>query len=182
MGEIRLGRGGRYEATVVAPTALAQAAIEKGTIVVGWGKVRVFPIRPRPLRCQRCLARGHVAASCPAPSARLSLCFKCGEPGHVARVCEDKPRCPVCAEAGRSQTSHRAGSWGCPLVPPIRGKDKILEAASRRVGDTGSAGAGADSGAASFVNIVNTCVNNNNGMKVEQADPAPQCNLDIVLG
>ncbi|XP_043498461.1 uncharacterized protein LOC122521786 [Polistes fuscatus] len=110
MGDIHLGRGGRYEATVVAPTALCQAAVGKGSILVGRSRVRVFPVRPRPLRCHRCLARGHVAASCPAPSARMGVCFRCGEPGHVTKDCGNKPKCPICVEAGRSQTSHRAGS------------------------------------------------------------------------
>ncbi|KAI4474934.1 hypothetical protein M0804_014599 [Polistes exclamans] len=99
---VHLGSGGRYEATVVAPTTLCLAAIDRGSILVGCSRVRVFPVRPRPLRCHRCLARGHVAASCPAPGARMGVCFRCGEPWHVAKDCRNKPKCPICLEAGRS--------------------------------------------------------------------------------
>ncbi|XP_043502784.1 uncharacterized protein LOC122524539 [Polistes fuscatus] len=168
MGEIRPGRGGRYEATVVAPTALARAAIDRGNILVGWGRVRVFPVRPRPLRCHRCLARGHVAAFCPAPCARTDVCFRCGEPGHVARECGAGPKCPVCAEAGRSQTSHRAGSWECPLVPPIRRKDLILRVADKDATQVRGSSVPA-------ANSVGPCVGpkgpEDSGMEVEQAAP-----------
>ncbi|XP_043501572.1 serine/arginine-rich splicing factor RS2Z33-like [Polistes fuscatus] len=178
MGDIRPGRGGRYEATVVAPTALARAAIDKGNILVGWGRVRGFPVRPRPLKCHRCLARGHVAASCPAPCARTNVCFRCGEPGHVARECGAGPKCPVCAEAGRSQTSHRAGSWECPLVPPIRRREQILEVANKNVAPVRVNDLPADKSAGLSVGPIGPV---NNAMEVEQAAPPPPCNLNMLL-
>ncbi|XP_043499934.1 zinc finger CCHC domain-containing protein 13-like [Polistes fuscatus] len=186
MGDIHLGRGGRYEATIVAPTALCQAAVGKGSILVGWSRVRVFPVRPRPLRCHRCLARGHVAASCPAPSARMGVCFGCGEPGHVAKDCGDKPKCPICVEAGRSQISHRAGSWECPLVPPIRGRDIILGVAAGRrdtsgrdIDVLGSAGDKTRSQTKSVVISAGPSAGPSveNDMEVEQVNPAPPCSL-----
>ncbi|KAI4473027.1 hypothetical protein M0804_015516 [Polistes exclamans] len=155
MGEVYLGMGSRYEVTVVAPTALCLAAIDRGNILVGF------------------LARGHVAASCPAPGARMGVCFRCGEPVHVTKDCEDKRRCPICVEARRSRTSHRTGSWECPLVPPIKGRDIILGGVVDRQGKSKCAknvpkSAGAKTVVQGAVHSAGLSVDND--MEVEQAN------------
>ncbi|KAI4475442.1 hypothetical protein M0804_014305 [Polistes exclamans] len=179
MGEVHLGRGSRYEVTVLAPSALCQAAIDRGSILVGWSSVRVFPVRPRPLRCHRCLARGHVAASCPAPGVRRGVCFRCREPGHVAKDFEDKPRCPICVAAGRSRTSHRAGTWECTLVPPTKGRDIILEGVADRQGKSGCA-KNVPGSAGEKTTVVQGAVhsaglNVDYDMEVEQVSSTPPC-------
>ncbi|XP_035721742.1 uncharacterized protein LOC118449778 [Vespa mandarinia] len=126
VGEIRIGRGRLGEATVTAPMPVIRAALERGRIDVGLTKVRVHELRQRPLTCHRCLARGHVVATCPATKSRTDLCYICGKPGHVAKACTDKVACPVCTDAGRKQTNHRAGSWECPVVPPKKWVDKVF--------------------------------------------------------
>ncbi|KAI4475777.1 hypothetical protein M0804_014093 [Polistes exclamans] len=107
---MRLSRGRLSEVTVTALTALCLAALDRKRININLTSVRVLLLGPRPLRCHRCLARGHVAVSCPAPFARIGVCFVCGEPSHVARMFTSMPRCPICVEAGRPQSSHKAGS------------------------------------------------------------------------
>ncbi|KAI4472771.1 hypothetical protein M0804_015619 [Polistes exclamans] len=140
MGEIYMGRGGRYEVTVVAPTALCQAAIEKGHVVIG-----------------------------------------CGEPGHVARDCGDKLRCPICVEAGRSRISHRAGSWECPLVPPARGKGRVntLGGVAGQRDKLGGSDMNASGSAGKELNSVLGNVDNSvgEGMEIKQTGSAPPCDL-----
>ncbi|XP_035725543.1 uncharacterized protein LOC118443130 [Vespa mandarinia] len=128
--EIRIGRVRLGEATVTAPTPVIRAALERGRIDVGLTKMRMHKLRQRPLTCHRCLTRGHVVATCLATKSRTDLCYVCGKPGHVAESCTDKMACPVCADAGRKQTNHRAGSWECPVVSPKKWVDKVFVKAS----------------------------------------------------
>ncbi|KAI4489986.1 hypothetical protein M0804_004168 [Polistes exclamans] len=88
--DMQAGRGGLGEVTVVALTALGCAAVEKEKIIVGFSSARVLALRPKPLKCHRCLARGHVAASCPSTKTRAGACFICGEPGNMARTRKNK--------------------------------------------------------------------------------------------
>ncbi|XP_047365391.1 uncharacterized protein LOC124955267 [Vespa velutina] len=118
VGEIRIGRSRAAEVTVSAPVSVIRAALEKGRIKMGLTLVRVHELRQPPLRCHRCLAQGHVAVMCPDTKSRTDLCYVCGKPGHLGKTCTDKPACPVCIDAGRKPTNHRAGSWECPVVPP----------------------------------------------------------------
>ncbi|KAI4485286.1 hypothetical protein M0804_006791 [Polistes exclamans] len=118
IGDMQADRGGLGEVTVVASAALGRAAVKKGKIIIGFSSARVLALRQKPLKCHRCLAKGHVAASCPSTKTRAGVCFICGEPGHIARTCKNKVRCPVCVKAGRAQTGHRAGSWEC-LKPGV---------------------------------------------------------------
>ncbi|KAI4476162.1 hypothetical protein M0804_013825 [Polistes exclamans] len=114
ISSMRLGRGRLRKVTVTAPTVMCVAALDRRRINVNFTSVRVLALKPRPLRCHRCLARRHVAVACPAPVARIGVCFVCGE-----------PKCPICVEAGRLQADHRTGSWECPIVLPLRKEDVV---------------------------------------------------------
>lgn len=57
-----------------------------------------------PLRCYKCLERGHVRSNC-TDTDRSDVCYRCGEPGHVARLCGAQLKC---AEA-RLPQNHRVG-------------------------------------------------------------------------
>lgn len=45
-----------------------------------------------PLRCYKCLERGHVRSNC-TDTDRSDVCYRCGEPGHVARFCRAQLKC-----------------------------------------------------------------------------------------
>ncbi|XP_014614711.1 PREDICTED: uncharacterized protein LOC106792724 [Polistes canadensis] len=130
VGEIRMGRGRLWETVVSAPVEMAQAVIKKGKIDFGLYRARVVELRQRPLRCHRCLARGHVAASCQNSTSRASLCYQCGQPGYNAKDCKNKVVCPVCRDAGRRNKNHRAGTRECPVVLPRRTNNETCATAS----------------------------------------------------
>ncbi|XP_046835608.1 uncharacterized protein LOC124431582 [Vespa crabro] len=129
IGEIRIGRGRLGETIVSAHVPITRAALDKGKLQIGISTVRVREIRQSPLRCHRCLARGHIAAMCSAEKSRTDVCYVCGKTGHIAKMCTDKASCPVCTDAGRKPTNHRAGSWECPVVPPRKWVDKVYAGA-----------------------------------------------------
>ncbi|XP_046833742.1 uncharacterized protein LOC124430778 [Vespa crabro] len=125
IGEIRIDRSRLGEAIVSAPVPVTRAALERGKIAVRLTTVRVHELRQRPLRCHRCLARGHVAAMCPAAKPKTDLCYVCGKPGHLVKTCTDKTACPVCTDVGRKPTNHRAGSWDPHKVTEKTGKKTV---------------------------------------------------------
>ncbi|XP_070519750.1 uncharacterized protein [Cardiocondyla obscurior] len=109
------------------PLASAKKVADGGTLSVGWSKVRVALLDPRPLRCYKCLERGHTKDRCPNSSDRSGLCYRCGESGHVARTCSAPPRCPICADIGR-KADHILGGKTCTTQRrkgiPIGGNSK----------------------------------------------------------
>ncbi|XP_047367415.1 uncharacterized protein LOC124956083 [Vespa velutina] len=136
VGEIRIGRGRLAETTVTAPTPVIQAALKKDRIILGLTVARVQELKQRPLRCHRCLARGHVAAMYSATKPRVDLCYVCGKPDHLAKRCTNKAACPICSDTGRKPTNHRAGSWECPVVPPRKWVDKAYGSRTNVRGET----------------------------------------------
>ncbi|KZC14685.1 hypothetical protein WN55_07351 [Dufourea novaeangliae] len=54
-------------------------------------------------------------------SARGGRCYVCGGTGHVARDCQESPRCPVCSDLGRP-AGHRLGGRDCAPPPSRRRK------------------------------------------------------------
>ncbi|KAI4472792.1 hypothetical protein M0804_015608 [Polistes exclamans] len=144
VGEIRAGRGRLWETVVSAPVEMAQAVINRGGVDFGLYRARVVELRQRPLRCHRCLARGHVAVGCPSPTSRASLCHQCGQPVHKAGDCQNKAECPVCRDAGHKNKGHRAGSWECPVVPPRRASKETCAAASASEARVPSASVGGE--------------------------------------
>ncbi|KAI4473030.1 hypothetical protein M0804_015512, partial [Polistes exclamans] len=114
----------------VPEAKIARPQRTRGGVDFGLYRATVVELRQRPLRCHRCLARGHVAVGCPSPTSRASLCHQCGQPGHKAGDCQNKAECPVCRDAGHKNKGHRAGSWECPVVPPRRASKETCAAAS----------------------------------------------------
>ena len=68
------------------------------TVVLGWDRVRVKPLKPRPRRCYCCQSYGHVAAECNNPP----VCARCaGKHEEDEDNCR-RPKC--CAACGGNHT------------------------------------------------------------------------------
>ncbi|KAI4474218.1 hypothetical protein M0802_015726 [Mischocyttarus mexicanus] len=124
VGEVVAGKGNLGQVYVRAPETVVREAVKRGSLTLGWTRVRVVGLPRRPIRCFRCRARGHVAVRCPCPDEVGGSCFRCGVVGHMARDCTDKPCCLPCKKAGKGRTDHRAGSAVCPIVPPRKLSDR----------------------------------------------------------
>lgn len=55
---------------------------------------------------------GHYKSACTAEYDRSTICFRCGENGHKAALCQKEMRCVVCEEHGYP-ARHRLGSYQC---------------------------------------------------------------------
>lgn len=94
------------------PLAVARRVTREGYIRVGWSRVQVELLDSRPLRCYRCLERGHVREQCTNPIDRSRRCYRCGGNDHMARNCKDTPKCPLCADLNRPH-NHVLGGEKC---------------------------------------------------------------------
>ena len=63
------------------------------TVLLGWDRVRVKPLKPRPVRCYHCQAYGHIAADCNRPS----VCGVCSGDHEPVQDCQRTPKCPSCS-------------------------------------------------------------------------------------
>ncbi|XP_013170084.1 PREDICTED: uncharacterized protein LOC106119588 [Papilio xuthus] len=97
------------------PTAKRVAAA--GRLTISWVSATVTLLEPRPLRCYRCLQKGHVRAQCTAEVDRSKQCFRCGAEGHNFKGCTAKPQCSICA-AAKIPADHRLGGKGCTAPAP----------------------------------------------------------------
>lgn len=111
-GEIRGDSENQKSLWLKLPLVAAKKATEGGTLRVGWTKAKIELLDARPLRCYKCLERGHVQEKCPNPQDRSDRCYRCGSTGHVARECRDQPKCPICMDQGR-KADHILGSQQC---------------------------------------------------------------------
>lgn len=120
--EIRSFRGSLGVAWVQCPARIALKVKEQGeSIVIGWSRVKVEVLKPRPIQCFKCLAAGHTYQRCPSDEDRRDCCRKCGQRGHYAKWCSNPVNCPICEKKGKP-SKHRPGSVNCPPIPPIRGR------------------------------------------------------------
>lgn len=120
--EIKSFRGSMEIACVQCPARIVLKIKEQGeSITIGWSKVKVEVLKPRPIQCFRCLAAGHIFQRCPSSVDRRDDCRKCDQRGHFAKWCNNPVNCPVCEER-RKPCKHKAGSVNCPPIPPIRGR------------------------------------------------------------
>ncbi|CAH2063645.1 unnamed protein product, partial [Iphiclides podalirius] len=67
---------------------------------IGWSYVHVESLKPRPMKCFRCLEIGHTRLQCTSEVDRSDICYRCSAPGHKAAACLAKPHWAVCAVAG----------------------------------------------------------------------------------
>lgn len=111
-GEIRGASESQGSLWLKLPLAAAKKAAEGGTLQVGWTRAKIALLEARPLRCFRCLEKGHVREKCPGSQDRSDKCYRCGGSGHIARECAAPPRCPICVDLGR-KADHALGSQQC---------------------------------------------------------------------
>lgn len=105
---IRESYGGSKQALVEVPANIAATILQKNSIRIGLVICRVrrkFFVK----RCFRCMEPGHLARSCQGKD-RSQACIRCGIDGHKARECKNDPRCIICLEAGRQNIRHYIGS------------------------------------------------------------------------
>lgn len=99
-GSIRRAPRGQGSLWLKMPLAAAKKASVDGHHEVDWSRVRIDLLDTRPLRCFRCLERGHTRSTC-AETDRLGRCYRCGETGHISGECSRPPSCPLCTDLGR---------------------------------------------------------------------------------
>ncbi|XP_013173114.1 PREDICTED: uncharacterized protein LOC106121832, partial [Papilio xuthus] len=110
-------RFGVYHAWIECPVATAKRVATAGRLLMSWASATVRLLEPRPLRCYRCLQKGHVRAQCTAEVDRSNQCFRCGVDGHKFKDCTAKPHCTICA-AAKKPADHRLGGRGCSAPAP----------------------------------------------------------------
>lgn len=105
------------------PLAAAQDLCRENRLQMGWFNVAVELLDVRPLRCHKCLERGHVWNMCPVSADRSRRCYRCGGTGHTAKVCREQIRCPLCSDLGRP-SGHVLGA---PECAPQKRRGKLAE-------------------------------------------------------
>ncbi|XP_070526974.1 uncharacterized protein [Cardiocondyla obscurior] len=112
-GDMRQIAGSMNSLWLRLPLTAAKKASEEGKLAIGWTRVKVALLDPRPMRCFKCLERGHTRERCPNIAIdRSGKCYRCGNTGHVARVCTATPKCPICTDIGR-RADHILGGRQC---------------------------------------------------------------------
>ncbi|KAL7305563.1 hypothetical protein TKK_0002296 [Trichogramma kaykai] len=66
--------------------------------------------------CARCWDFGHLDWNCEASDNRSKLCYRCGNEGHRAFICQNPPMCVRCPESA----GHSSRSRQCPLAKVIK--------------------------------------------------------------
>ncbi|XP_029680049.1 uncharacterized protein LOC115245738 [Formica exsecta] len=105
-------RNGLFTIWAQCPLKAAIEVANKKRIKIGWTLARVDLLESRPVQCFRCWKFGHVRLACTSEMDFGGLCFKCGEPNHLARDCNSPPACKLCSEEGKDP-NHRLGSNFC---------------------------------------------------------------------
>ncbi|XP_011858908.1 PREDICTED: uncharacterized protein LOC105556426, partial [Vollenhovia emeryi] len=111
-GALQPAAGGTFSLWARLPLTAAKEISQQGRIRVGWVMARVALLEARPMRCHRCLERGHTRAMCSSEGDRSGRCYRCGEAGHTSRDCRSAPKCPLCTDKGRP-AKHVLGAKSC---------------------------------------------------------------------
>ena len=105
---LRAGPRGTKVALVVALRAIASTKVLKsGKVRVGWVNATARE-KKLVIRCFKCLQFEHVAAEY-LKDITEKLCYKCGDPGHLATGCGKPYKCLDC-EAIAKPHGHRTGN------------------------------------------------------------------------
>jgi hypothetical protein len=129
VGTITTGNRGMRSAVASCPLEALAKLTEEGRLCVGWCSASVQALEQRPLRCHRCLAKGHIQQMCPSNKDRSGLCYRCGTEGHVAAGCTAPYRCALCTDRGLS-AGHKMTGPQCK-APPVKGR--LLPLAATRI-------------------------------------------------
>lgn len=106
-------RDGMRVAWVTCPLPIAVRIAERGSITLGWTRVRIDLLKKRPTQCFRCWRFGHVRANCSSEKDRTGTCFRCGVAGHAIGQCKaSTPNCLICKDI-ECDSKHRLGSQIC---------------------------------------------------------------------
>ncbi|XP_062557394.1 uncharacterized protein LOC134222268 [Armigeres subalbatus] len=100
-------------ALIRLPETAANMALAVGKLTVGWSKCPLktaSPVNKQAERCYKSLGFGHRAGACKGPD-RSNMCWKCGEIGHSAKDCRQRPKCTL--EDGND---HQTGGYKCPVL------------------------------------------------------------------
>ena len=63
------------------------------SVLLGWDRVKVKPLRARPVRCYHCQSYGHIAVDCTKPS----VCGTCSGDHELDYDCQRPEKCPACS-------------------------------------------------------------------------------------
>lgn len=86
VGALQRSLNGLFSVWARCPVVAANKLVRCGSLQIGWGlSSRVEALATRPLSCFKCLEQGHVQANCKSTVDRRGLCYRCGQPGHLAR-------------------------------------------------------------------------------------------------
>ncbi|XP_041988957.1 eukaryotic translation initiation factor 3 subunit A-like [Aricia agestis] len=129
VGDIFRSFRGNGFARMSCPITAGKELLKRGSLCVGWSRVRVVHEGMRSRHCFRCYELGHSAIMCPSKKDRSELCLRCSQPGHKANTCTSEPHCAACADAGR-KANHIMGGKTCN-PPSTRGKALPLRPTGR---------------------------------------------------
>lgn len=139
VGVPRRDSWGNSSVWVSCPVASVKKIGTAGRLLVGWVSAHVTLLKPRPMRCYRCLYGGHVRAKCTNEVDRSDECYRCGRTGHKATDCKaDAPRCSLCA-AAKKPADHVLGSKKCSPPKPKKRAQPAAESSppSQPTGEEG---------------------------------------------
>ncbi|XP_037297041.1 uncharacterized protein LOC119190089 [Manduca sexta] len=112
VGEIRPDHSGLGAVWARCPAKVADKIVRAKRVLIGWVAAQVRLLEPRPMRCFRCLLKGHVRMRCTEEYDRSGICYRCGQEGHKAKGCSASPHCVICAAASKP-AGHHVGAKAC---------------------------------------------------------------------
>ncbi len=123
---------GKLNYKAIVDRLLAERALAKGSLQIGWGKCRVRLFTEAPRRCPHCHRIGaHKPQECPASStSRHGACVLCGAAEHRTNECKatgDKLMCQDCLHASGEtpcDPHHRSGTKECSHYRQLLAKAK----------------------------------------------------------